>query len=319
MFFPTRHDEVDEVDLELRTPGPTMNLTLLALTTAISVACWWGWLDVRSLAISRDHPRVLQFVSHAFVHAGPGHLFVNGLCLLAFGNLLNRKLGHARYLTLYLTLCVAGGLGWLAVDHGRAAIGASAVATALAGLFLVAYPKLRLLVYVPTMAYVWTATFLLFALLGSLGIGPFGVWLAALIAGITVLVFQARYFMSSHNPPEGMLLAFLGFRAYRIRGLWVVLGLLVSDVLALSIGLKGSVAHATHLFGAATGLLLGLLWLASGHLRGSSTHPSLDAWVPAARPTRPRTRRTARLSFSEWRQQQLCVATSESDRLPRAY
>jgi membrane associated rhomboid family serine protease len=69
----------------------------------------------------------------AFLHIGPVHLILNMLALLVFGSELERQLGRARYLALYLLSALGGSTAiQLLGEPGGAVAGAS---TAIYGLF----------------------------------------------------------------------------------------------------------------------------------------------------------------------------------------
>jgi len=75
------------------------------------------------------------FLSYAFLHADTTHIAVNSLWLLAFGPIVARRLGPARFVAYFLTSAIGGALGYLAFHWGRdeAVIGASGAISGLMG------------------------------------------------------------------------------------------------------------------------------------------------------------------------------------------
>ena len=73
----------------------------------------------------------------AFLHYGPFHLFVNMLSLWWIGSLLERRIGAARFLGLYLVSGLAGSAGALVVTPNAATVGASGAIFGILGAGLV--------------------------------------------------------------------------------------------------------------------------------------------------------------------------------------
>src|SRR5690349_7710136 len=71
--------------------------------------------------------QVLPFFGYMFLHANFTHLIVNCLWLLAFGPVVARRLGTARFFAFFLVCGVAAALAHLVTNWGSAdgAIGAS--------------------------------------------------------------------------------------------------------------------------------------------------------------------------------------------------
>ena len=75
-----------------------------------------------------------RVITAAFLHIGPVHLAFNMLALLLFGSELERQLGWARYLAVYLTSALGGAVAiQLLGDEGRYVAGASAAIYGLLG------------------------------------------------------------------------------------------------------------------------------------------------------------------------------------------
>ena len=91
-------------------------------------------------------PHLWQFVTSMFLHGGFWHIAGNMLFLWIFGNLVEDKLGHVRYLLFYLAGGIFAGIGHSLVS-AHPAIGASGAISAVLGAFLVFFPntKVRIL------------------------------------------------------------------------------------------------------------------------------------------------------------------------------
>lgn len=85
-----------------------------------------------------------------FLHEGPVHLFGNMLYLWIFGDNVEDRMGHLRYLMFYLLCGCAAALGQIAVDPGSTIpmIGASGAIAGVMGAYFVLYPYSRVLAVV---------------------------------------------------------------------------------------------------------------------------------------------------------------------------
>ena len=69
-----------------------------------------------------------SLVSHAFLHGGPLHLFMNGAIFLALGGVLARSLGSVRFIALCLVTAIGGAVVFgLLADVQGPLVGASGV------------------------------------------------------------------------------------------------------------------------------------------------------------------------------------------------
>lgn len=131
--------------------GP-VTLVLIALNVAVAVATAVSAVVVgvdplRSFAsplqdafavspAAVDAGQWWRVVTSAFTHAGPIHLALNMLALLLFGSELERQLGRARYLTVYLVAALGGAVALqLLGEYYQGAVGASAAIYGLLGAF----------------------------------------------------------------------------------------------------------------------------------------------------------------------------------------
>jgi membrane associated rhomboid family serine protease len=88
-----------------------------------------------------------DLLSSMFLHAGWLHFLGNMLYLWIFGDNVEDRLGHGRFLAFYLACGVAAGLGHVAFNpHASApAIGASGAISGVMGAYFVLYPQSRVL------------------------------------------------------------------------------------------------------------------------------------------------------------------------------
>jgi membrane associated rhomboid family serine protease len=85
-----------------------------------------------------------------FVHAGLGHLLSNMLFLWIFGDNVEDRMGHGRYLAFYLICGLAAAVLQLVVEAGSQVpmVGASGAIAGVLGAYLVMFPQSRVLTLV---------------------------------------------------------------------------------------------------------------------------------------------------------------------------
>ncbi|MGD0744364.1 MAG: rhomboid family intramembrane serine protease [Verrucomicrobiota bacterium] len=94
---------------------------------------------------------VWQLLTYQFMHAGVLHILLNGWAIYVFGHAMEETLGSKKFLVLYFSSGVIGGLvqllGALAwPSHlGTAVVGASAAALGLVAAFAALYPERELI------------------------------------------------------------------------------------------------------------------------------------------------------------------------------
>jgi membrane associated rhomboid family serine protease len=98
-----------------------------------------------------DLPPQASLVTLMFLHAGWLHLGFNMLFLWIFGNNVEDRLGHVRFLILYLGAGLAGSLVHVALDPSSTVpiIGASGAVSGALGAYLLLYPFARVRMIVP--------------------------------------------------------------------------------------------------------------------------------------------------------------------------
>ena len=153
-----------------------LTLFILGLTVATSVAGWMSRGAVRDFAecpyeIVRNG-RWYQLITSAFLHAGPGHLFLNMLTLYFFGPLVEHALPGWRYLALYLGSTLAGSV-WTLLAHQREpnyrALGASGAISGVVFSFVLFQPWAKIYLFLLPIgipAFLFAIAYVLFSIFG---------------------------------------------------------------------------------------------------------------------------------------------------------
>lgn len=96
-------------------------------------------------------PVLVTFVTATFLHGGWVHVIGNMLFLWVFGDNIEDRLGHFKYLLFYLLAGLAGGLFHVLSDPTSTipVVGASGAVAGVLGAYIVAYPHSRVLALVP--------------------------------------------------------------------------------------------------------------------------------------------------------------------------
>jgi membrane associated rhomboid family serine protease len=89
---------------------------------------------------------IYSFVTNIFLHGGLSHLFGNMLFLFIFGDNIEDRLGHLRYIFFYLICGVGASFIWILtnVDGLIPAVGASGAISGVLGAYFVLYPYARI-------------------------------------------------------------------------------------------------------------------------------------------------------------------------------
>jgi membrane associated rhomboid family serine protease len=115
----------------------------------------WGVVP-REFSAGRDLPPSIPYpywttlLTSMFLHGGWAHLGGNMLFLWIFGDNIEHRLGHLRFLLFYLICGLAAGLAHIVANAGSAVptVGASGAISGVLGGYLVLFPRNR--VYVMT-------------------------------------------------------------------------------------------------------------------------------------------------------------------------
>lgn len=97
----------------------------------------------------------LSVLTAMFLHGGWLHLLGNMLFLWIFGNNVEDRMGHVRYLLFYLVCGYAAAYVFALVNSGSGEplIGASGAVAGVLGAYLVLYPRVRVWVLVPFLIF----------------------------------------------------------------------------------------------------------------------------------------------------------------------
>ncbi len=100
--------------------------------------------------------RWLPMFTSMFLHGGWWHLISNMLALYIFGDNVEDRLGHFRYLAFYIVGGLLAGATHLVAYHASAVptVGASGAIAAVLGAYMVLYPHSRVLTLVPIFYFI---------------------------------------------------------------------------------------------------------------------------------------------------------------------
>jgi len=103
-----------------------------------------------------DKIPALSVLFSMFLHAGWLHLLGNMLFLLIFGNNIEDRLGHVRYLIFYLLCGYVAAYGFAEASPASAEplIGASGAIAGILGAYLILYPRARVWSLVPFLFFI---------------------------------------------------------------------------------------------------------------------------------------------------------------------
>jgi membrane associated rhomboid family serine protease len=113
---------------------------------------WFGAVEGDATRFGQDRLEVLfSIVSSVFIHAGWLHILGNMLFLWVFGDNVEDRLGHLRFLVFYLLAGAAASLVQGAVDTSSLVptVGASGAVAGVLGAYVVYFPKARVTAILP--------------------------------------------------------------------------------------------------------------------------------------------------------------------------
>jgi len=155
----------------------------------------------------------LTMISSMFMHGGWGHLLGNMLFLWIFGDNIENRLGHRRYLVFYLLCGILASLSHVFASSalGQAleipSLGASGAISGVMGGYLILFPKrrvnvllLRFIIAVPAIvALGFWIIFQVISGMGTLGGQSDGVAYAAHIGGFIAGMLVIKLFDRGHS------------------------------------------------------------------------------------------------------------------------
>jgi membrane associated rhomboid family serine protease len=154
--------------------GPSfVNWALIALNVAIFFYTL-GLSPFETSAVVATYAFIPQFflfepfgnayrlLSSLFLHGGLAHILGNMFFLYVFGDNIEDRLGHGRYLLFYLFGGVVATLAHGALMPGSPVpmIGASGAVSAVLGAYIVLFPRQRILTFVPPFFLFWLPAWL---------------------------------------------------------------------------------------------------------------------------------------------------------------
>lgn len=100
--------------------------------------------------------QVIPFLTFMFMHGGFFHILGNMWFLYIFGDNVEDRLGHFRYLAFYLLCGLASGISHLVLNWTSQipTIGASGAIAGVMGAYFILYPKAKVLTLVPIFFFI---------------------------------------------------------------------------------------------------------------------------------------------------------------------
>ncbi len=100
-------------------------------------------------------PELITFITAMFLHGGWLHVLGNMLFLWVFGDNVEDRLGHLRYLFFYLSVGVAAAIAHIWTDPFSSipVVGASGAVAGILGAYLITFPRARVLALVPVIFF----------------------------------------------------------------------------------------------------------------------------------------------------------------------
>jgi len=157
-------------------PNLSDTLLIIIVTTLISVLCFSNQKLLQSLIFSTltiKKGQIYRFVSHGFVHANPGHLFMNMFTLYFFGRAIEHyyrlHLGSWGFIVFYLLAIVIAIIPSYIANRKNlhyASLGASGAVSAVLFAFVLMAPwsKLYLFAALPIPAIVFAIAYVAYTL-----------------------------------------------------------------------------------------------------------------------------------------------------------
>lgn len=144
-------------------------------------------LDARTWKEFDWQVQVGPLVSHMFLHGGWLHLIGNMWFLHIFGDNVEGRLGHVRFLVFYLLCGVAAAAAQIASgpDSFVPMVGASGAVAGVLGAYLLLYPHARVFTLVPFIIFVQFVELPAFLFLGFWALLQFFRGTAELVGGAT--------------------------------------------------------------------------------------------------------------------------------------
>ena len=100
--------------------------------------------------------RLFPFISSMFLHGGWLHIIGNALFLFIFGDNVEARMGHVRYLLFYIICGLAAALFQIVTNVGSVIpmVGASGAISGVLGAYITFFPKSKILTLVPIFFFI---------------------------------------------------------------------------------------------------------------------------------------------------------------------
>jgi len=138
------------------------------------------WAFIPSQFFANPLPNVITIFTSMFMHAGWFHLFSNMIYLWIFGDNVEDRFGHVKFLAFYLLSGIAASLtqGFFSQSSNIPMVGASGAIAGVLGAYILLYPAKRVrvllffrVVYLPAIFVIGTWFILqLFSGIGSMAV-----------------------------------------------------------------------------------------------------------------------------------------------------
>ncbi|MBS3968065.1 MAG: rhomboid family intramembrane serine protease [Truepera sp.] len=146
-----------------------------------------------------------RLLSSMFLHGNLLHLASNMFFLWVFGDNIEDRMGHGKFLLFYLAggVVAAASHGLLMPNSAIPMIGASGGVSAVLGAYIVAFPRQRILTFIPPLFLLWLPAWFylgywaLIQVIGVLGGGAGGIAWWAHIGGFVFGVVLAPWLLHS--------------------------------------------------------------------------------------------------------------------------
>jgi membrane associated rhomboid family serine protease len=102
-------------------------------------------------------PESFTLLTSTFLHGGIAHILGNMFFLYVFGDNVEDRMGHVRFLVFYLLGGVIATLahGFFTTTSGVPMVGASGAISAVLGAYIVLFPRQRVLTFIPPLLIPW--------------------------------------------------------------------------------------------------------------------------------------------------------------------
>ena len=179
------------------TPYCTIGLIVVNLAAFLATPAGRSveaWLFLRTWGLIPSDPSASTLLTSLFIHAGLLHLCSNLLFLWIFGDNVEDRLGHVRFLAFYLACGLAAAGAQVVSDPSSSVpmVGASGAVAGVLGAYLFLFPGSRVLVLVPITVVEVRAVVLLGAWFALQVLGGLGALAAVRPADLGAVAFWAH-------------------------------------------------------------------------------------------------------------------------------